>query len=338
MARFYRSDIGRNQSVSTEITGYTASTLIYLFELTGDDEYLHRAELTARFLLERSWDQQLRTFPFELPPFSDENGYRAYFFDCGIIVRGLLDVWRWTREPRLLEVATAASRAMIADFRNGGDFHPVLALPGKEALPRTDQWSRSPGCYQLKAALAWWDVANITGDDGLRNAYFEMLDSALASHRDFPCAAKMPHRTMDRLHAYGYFLEGMTPVLDRADCARAYAVALDSMACHLRGIAPVFARADVYAQLLRARIYSAAAIPLDASSAAEEADALGTFQASSQDPRIDGGFHFGISCGEISPHMNPVSTAFAVQALAMWQAYENGGIDAGSTLPCPKLI
>jgi hypothetical protein len=46
-----------------------------------------------------------------------------------------------------------------------------------------------------------------------------------------------------------------------------------------------------------------------------EADALAEFQQASDDPRIDGGFAFGRRDGVVSPHINPVSTAFAMQAL-----------------------
>jgi hypothetical protein len=33
---------------------------------------------------------------------------------------------------------------------------------------------------------------------------------------------------------------------------------------------------------------------------------------------VDGGFYFGRSAGRWEPYINPVSTAFALQALALW--------------------
>jgi hypothetical protein len=38
----------------------------------------------------------------------------------------------------------------------------------------------------------------------------------------------------------------------------------------------------------------------------------------SDDRRVDGGFTFGTHQDQAIPHVNPVSTAFAVQALHMW--------------------
>jgi hypothetical protein len=333
VARYYRSEIRSNKPVSTEITGYVASTLVYLFDATGDGEYLERARMAGGYLLNCAWDESLRTFPFE--PAS----HLAWFFDCGIIIRGLLAIWRRTREDRLLAVARAASHAMVRNFDSGEDYHPVLALPAKTPLPRTAQWSRAPGCYQLKAALAWLDVAEATGDEWLRASWLELLEAALATHRDFLTGLDDQHLVMDRLHAYCYFLEGLTPVLDRDDCVHAFAWGVAEVSRLLREIAPSFVRSDVYAQLLRTRIQGARALKkLDACAAAEEANALAGFQAISDDPRIHGGFLFGRRDGELSPHVNPVSTAFGLQALEMWRLYRAGAQFAGTKSACHQTL
>jgi hypothetical protein len=338
VARFYRAETGRNKPVSTEITGYTTSALIYLFDVTGEEIYLARARQMASFLIEHAWDRELRTFPFEHPSPSPESDHHAYFFDCGIIIRGLLAVWRKTRDGRLLEVSLAASHSMIEDFHSGNDFHPILALPSKVPLARTEQWSRMPGCYQLKSALAWWDVSEATGDTSLRDAYLEMLCSALERHASYLPGSSNQYLVMYRLHPYCYFLEALTPVLDRPECGAAYTHGLEITGRYLRQLAPAFARSDVYAQLLRARVYGANVVPIDCAAAAEEAEALAGYQAVSEQQRIDGGFYFGQREGEMSPHVNPVSTAFALQALEMWRVYQHESSSAGSKPPCRHLL
>ena len=83
----------------------------------------------------------------------------------------------------------------------------------------------------------------------------------------------------------------------------------------LREIAPEFERSDVYAQLLRMRVYAdrAGVAPLDREAADFEAARLQTLRsaraaASISDARAATG----------CPYLNPVSTAFAMQALAVW--------------------
>lgn len=310
-----------------------ASALVWLFETTGKEEYLERAQKTARFLTRHAWNAELRTFPFEHPSPSAESPHQAYFFDCGIIVRGLLAVWWHTREQELIDIARVAAQGMISDFRDDGEYHPVIDLPGKTPAPRTQKWSRMPGCYQLKAALAWWDLAEATGDNTSRDAYLSVMNSAIVTHAGFLPGAAHPHDVMDRLHAYSYFLEGLRPLLDRVECARAYMQGIYALSRYVREIAPSFARADVYAQLLRARINGADAVGINMGAAAEEASALGGYQASSEDPRVDGGFFFGRREGAMSPHVSPVSTVFGVQALEMWRVFQ-----AGSKPLCDKML
>ena len=49
-----------------------------------------------------------------------------------------------------------------------------------------------------------------------------------------------------------------------------------------------------------------------------EAGRLIEFAVSADDPRMDGGFYFGRSGDRWEPFINPVSAAFALQALALW--------------------
>ena len=57
--------------------------------------------------------------------------------------------------------------------------------------------------------------------------------------------------------------------------------------------------------------------PLD-SAAQWEADRLQEFACLSEDSHMHGGFYFGRSSTVWEPYINPVSAAFALQALALW--------------------
>ena len=329
VARYYRTEIQENKPVSTEITGYTASALMVLFDLTGDQQFLDRARATAAFLATDTWNAELETFPYEHPSPSPVSDHLAYFFDCGIIIRGLISVWRVTREQVLLDRAVQASHAMLRDFRAADGFHPILQLPGKTPLERTPQWSRSTGCYQSKSALAWWEAGQAAGDSVLSNAFVEFMDHVLTDYREFLPGTPERPKVMDRLHANSYLLEALSPLLHRPDAVEAYRFTMARISHFLRDIRPDFERSDVNAQLLRARVYAAKVIPVNILEAADEAASLARFQAHDSDPRIDGGFYFGRRGGNLEPHVTPVSAAFAVQALEVWRAWQ-----AGEENPC----
>src|SRR5262249_5308702 len=250
----------------------------------------------------------------------------AYFFDSGIIVRGLLALWRVTGAPELLDVAKACGRSMAAVFAAGGaGYHPVLQMPDNRPAPRGDPWSGMPGCYQLKAALAWHDLFKATGETDFLVWYEEALAESLRTHHSFLPGADGDH-VMDRLHPYCYFLEAILPRVDRAEVAATLATGIARVSKYLRDIGPRFVRSDVYAQLLRVRLLSetAGVSVVDRLDASFEAEELAAFQRKNADPRIAGGFCFGRRGDQFQPHINPVSTAFGLQALMMWRQYLDG--------------
>lgn len=330
VARYHRADLGRNLPVSTEITGYVASALAYLYSVTGQAAYRARAIETAHFLARTAWNSNAAALPFELDPPDF-----TYFFDCGIVVRGLLAAGRVAGADRqsaaeCLSAAAAIGRQMAVDFRAAdGSLHPILSLPSKQPVARDpERWSRSDGCYQLKAAMAWWDLAEATGDEAFREPYEQALDRALRTWAAFLPGHPERARVMDRLHAFLYFLEGLLPAAARPQCAAALAEGIRATAGYLNDLAPEFVRSDVYAQLLRIRVYAhwAGAAPLDRAAADSEARCLAAFEAPG------GGYYFGRRGAQMLPHVNPVSTVFALQALELWRAAASGCPPAGRHL------
>jgi hypothetical protein len=323
VARYYRTDLKQNLPVSTEITGYAVSTLLYLSAATRQRDYGTQALQAARFLTRHAWNGL--AMPFEI---GSEPSLHTYFFDCGIVVSSLLAAWRATREMEFLAVAKALGNAMAADFASDrGDYHPILKLPGKQPLERdSSRWSRSTGCYQLKAAMGLWDLAEEIGDPRFREPYDRILDAALRSYGSFLPGDSDACKVVDRLHAFLYFLEGLLPRAGEKRCAAALCDGIRRVARYRAETASEFERADVYAQLLRIRVYAdwAGARPLDREAAEYEAATLAEFQADSEDPREDGGFYFGRKAGKWLPSVNPVSTAFGLQALALWERHLGG--------------
>jgi hypothetical protein len=326
VARYYLADQQENRAISTEITGYTMSAFVYLHSVAHESRYLDGAIASARFLKRTAWDSGLRIFPFEYAPDEAGSPALAYFFDLGIIVRGLLTLLRITGDHELLEIAKACGRSMAKDFAAGNsEFHPILRLPEKTPLPRGEQWSRQPGCYQLKAALAWLYLYQETGEPDFLKWYEDFLAASLRTHHSFLPGAS-GDLVMDRLHAYCYFLEGILPRAGQPEIAGVLAEGVAKVAACLREIEPRFARSDVYAQLLRLRLLveCIGGAPVDRLTATSEAEKLASFQLDSSDRRIRGGFFFARRGDQLQQHVNPVSTAFGMQALMMWRQYLAG--------------
>lgn len=317
MARYHLSATGQNLPVSTEITGYACSAFAYLYSKTGEAAFRAAGEHAAHFLTDVAWQPAIAAMPFEvgdpLPP--------AYFFDCGIIVRGLLAVYRMTGESRLLDRAREVGLFMGRAFRAEGRLHPIVALPSMEPWPYEKRWSREPGCLQLKSAMAWEQLAGYFPEEPFLDWYEEALAQALGSWESFLPGDPDELRVMDRLHAHCYFLEGMMPRQDRPEVRAALTAGIAKTSHYLRAIAPRFERSDVCGQLLRARLYAG---DPDLAAAADEAARCAAHQKHGGIPMDDGGYCFGRREGEAMPFMNPVSTAFCLQAVEQWREWGAG--------------
>jgi hypothetical protein len=318
VARYYFSDRGCNAPLTTEITAYSAAAFIELQKETGDPAYGHAALDAARYLVS-AWDCDASAMPFEC---DTQGGKCSYFFDDGIIVRALLTVWRGSGNAEFLAMARLVADSMAADFWDGDRFRPILNLPDKRPVALDpERWSRSSGCYQLKAALAWEELWEITQDERYHELYLRMLRVALADHTSFLPGIKDEVGVMDRLHAYCYFMEGLLPSIHEDTCKQAMIEDIARVQLFVEHLSSRFLRSDVVAQLLRMRLLAEeyGVQPLDVEAARKEAAVLESFQSEDSDPRLNGGYWFGRKQDQILPFMNPVSTAFCHQALTMWK-------------------
>lgn len=318
VARYYFSDgRQRNAPLTTEITGYFVSALVWLSKRDADVRYLDAAIDAAQYLV-NGWDADCAAMPFEC----EAPGTRyTYFFDNGIIVRGLLCLWRECGNEEFLTTAIRCGDSMMRDFANGENFNPILELPAKRSVPlEPARWSRSCGCYQLKAAMGWYELWQITNERRYLDSYRQLLKTSLATHANFLPGSNSDLPVMDRLHAYSYFLEGLLPAIDEPECQLALAEGIERATGFMARISPMFLRSDVVAQLLRARMFADqyGVLPLEEEAGQREASILQTFQSCDSDPRLSGGFWFGRKNEEMLPFMNPVSTAFSYQTLEMW--------------------
>ncbi len=287
VARYYFSDRQCNAPLTTEITAYYAGGLLAMYQQSRESRYLDAA-LKAALYLVRAWDEEASAMPCEC----DSEGKKySYFFDNGIIVRSLLALWRECGNSDFLSMAQKVGDSMARDFSDGKNFSPILELPTKTPLPyEPARWSRSPGCYQLKAAMGWYELGLATKDERYDAFYRNLLDASLVSHASFLPGVDSEIPVMDRLHAYSYFLEGLLPAVEERACAEAMADGINRAAGFVRRISPVFLRSDVVAQLLRARLFADqhGVLPLDEAASQEEIETLQSFQSDDSDVRLSG--------------------------------------------------
>ena len=170
----------------------------------------------------------------------------------------------------------------------------------------------------LKSALAWHQLG------AEFQPYFETaLSQALASWESF-LPEEPSEEGMNRLHAFSYFLEALLFVKERPGVDAVIQQGLAQATKLREAIAPGFARSDVYAQMLRVRLLAGGA---DQELAQAEFDTVMSFRDFRADPRAGGGFYFGRKNGVAMPFANPVSTAFCLQAVVMYDGMRAGAAE-----------
>ena len=108
--------LGQNSRVSTEITGYTVSALLFLYQRTGDPGLPGRWPPRGALSDSPCMGHAVRArFHSTAVAWRASAPAFAYFFDCGIIVRGLLCLAHDGRH-RIPRHGHRGGRAMLADF------------------------------------------------------------------------------------------------------------------------------------------------------------------------------------------------------------------------------
>ena len=327
VSRYFAGDRGQYRGISTEITGYCIQAYLSL-PLPGEPGLLSHALRAGQFLCYDAGDPQAGLFPFEVPLTGFPPSDTAYFFDCGIIMRALLALWNTTADPLYLERAERCGAALMGQMsRVDGSFFPVCDLRSGAPSCGEDRWSLESGVYQLKTGLAFMELAEAISSTMFSKTAEELLNWSLRHRELFLPGASEPERVADRLHAYCYFLEGLLPFLKRRfDCAQVLQAGITRVEKLALETRRALERSDVTAQLLRLRLLAdySGVMELDQSAASWEAESLPAFQLFTSDPRTNGAFSFGRREGHLLPHANPASTIFCLQALRMWQDYQDG--------------
>ena len=327
VSRYFAGDVGKYKNISTEITGYAtqAYTLLPLPAQTG---LLSNALRAGQFLCYDTGDPAEGFFPFEISRDGSQLSDRAYFFDCGITIRGLVALWNITGDPQYLTRAERCGAAMMGRMsRVDGSFFPILDRATGIPSAGEGHWSLEPGVYQLKTGLAFLELAELTSSGVFSRTAEDLLQWSMRQHESFLAGAPDPAGVADRTHAYCYFLEGLLPFIDRRfDCVQALQAGMTAVENAIDTHRETLERTDTIAQLLRLRLIGeyVGVVEIDLSAASREAEALPGFQLHTTDRRTNGAFSFGRRNGELTPHANPVSTIFALQALRMWHEYQNG--------------
>ena len=325
----FRTDTRDYSLISSTATGYYIAAQLW-------SQRFSRGALPATasraggFLVERAFDMSSEMFPQRFGDDNDERTRLAYFFDCTVVVRALVQLWDATKNPAFLDCAQRCGLALHSRMPTvDGAFFPIYDLKSDRAYAEAGSWKVEMNVPQLKGALALLELYKATGRGEFEHDAEALRKWCLKRHESSLPGDGDDTRIAERLHAYCLFLEGLLPgvALD-AESGRVLQFGLLRVENFLDEFGPELQRSDVIAQLLRLRLYAdkLGLMELDYKRADQEAAHLIKFQTQSSDPKTDGAFTLFRRTEKSSPALDLTATVFALQALEMWEQAEEGGL------------
>lgn len=202
-----------------ETTGYLIPTLIRYSDLTGDQQYLHRAKRMSRWELEiQLEDGGIQGGTLGEQPVASST------FVTGQVLFGLLSAYE--RYP---------SRALGGGALRAGEFLlDCLDETGRFVKGYSQFCEPGPKAYEVRTGLALAELGDAFDDVRYRAAASLTADFALSVQETNGWFGEndLDHHDQPLTHTIGYVLEGLHGIgvrLDRGDCMAAVERALDAI-------------------------------------------------------------------------------------------------------------
>lgn len=337
---WYEQDTQIMPYVYSEITGYLVTMMCFLYKQTGEIQYLNSAIRAGDWLVRTAHEPTggfRCLFPLAPSRFEYKNN-QIYAFDCGVILNGLVELYRATHNPKYLAASVSVGDWLVQDVQKlDGAFRPVFDIEKGEFIESDKEWSLCSGSYHTKVAIGLTNLYDVTRQEKYLRSAIKGCDFALTFLQPDGRFVSFPSEGGTNSHPHAYSAEGLWVVgkyLDREDYLQASARATNWLLewqspegyvpRHFHNGEPVYnERVDILSQSLRL-----AAIHLGEKRLPEELKAklpalvavVSRNQAASDDARVNGAFYFGrLSSGEIMPHANVWVTSFAMQGLHLFE-------------------
>ena len=209
--------------IYNEITGYAITSFLYIYSELGEHEALQAAKDSANWIVESTRNSSsylLSAGSIETDNFNQKGNLsnQIYAFDNGMIMIGLLNLYKVTRDPNLLKYVEKMAKSLIERFFDGSK---LIALLDNSYKPipdntsphnRTDEikWSAISGAYHCKLSLVLLDLSLLTNNDLYSKVSDSLCEYAQKLQKPNGRIVTNPNLdTVTYLHPHLYACEGL---------------------------------------------------------------------------------------------------------------------------------
>src|SRR5437867_3859706 len=152
--------------IYSEITGYAITCFSWMASEFGNPHALRAAKDSGDWIIKNMRSHLLVARPPVEVNYPNDLSDVYYSFDNGMILIGLLNLYKITKNTTLLGLAEKMTRALIEHFFDGEKLNPRIDNSynpiTKESLNGVVKWSTISGAYHCKLSMGLLELSKLT--------------------------------------------------------------------------------------------------------------------------------------------------------------------------------
>ena len=199
--------------IYSEITGYAVTSFSWIYSSLGNALALQAARESAEWIQRNMQSNLLVARPPALGIEPNDLSKLFYSFDNGMIVIGLVNLYKITNDVNNLLLAEKITQALIGRFFDGekltarldNSYNPMM----KENTNGVVKWSTISGAYHAKLSLALLELSRLTNNPTYSKVSNSICDYAVKLQSSEGQFITNPGSDIVFLHPHLYACEGL---------------------------------------------------------------------------------------------------------------------------------
>ena len=199
--------------VYSEITGYAVTCYCWLCSELGRPEGLHAAKEAAQWITRKMNSEFLLAAGYvEEDSFVQKGDLsnQIYLFDNGMVMIGLLNLYKISRKKDLLQFASNMADSLLKHFFNGSNISSALIDRFYKPVEMNEgKWSTIPGAYHTKLSMGLLELSKLTNNANYARISNAICHFAMSLQKPDGRFEMRPKSEITYLHPQLYACEGL---------------------------------------------------------------------------------------------------------------------------------
>jgi colanic acid biosynthesis glycosyl transferase WcaI len=210
----YDLSSGRYSWTYNEITAYSISLLLHLYDSTQDRRYWHWAKRAGEYLLTQQCLEPSKNEFGAIPFGIDQQTMRSiphyYSFDAGIVLNAFCDLYLQTSDSKYLVAAKQIGDFLIGKMQlPDGSFLSYYDSDKEEWSHNLPEFQYDGACLHAKLAIGLWKLGSLSNTAKYYRSAIQVCDWVLSCQTDSGAISTKPNVPEIYSHSHLYAMEGL---------------------------------------------------------------------------------------------------------------------------------